>query len=121
MLVTYYPSCVSEPIKYDFYKNPPKSKADLYDWLTSWLELPSPRPMPFVHNKEIFIQELGFCHAFHMHGVFRNVKTNEYVWWVLPSEEAGDFSTFPTIRYPTYDAMLEHVINDYYIQWKLTD
>ena len=106
---------------YDFYKNPPKNKADLREWLVSWLTKPDPEPEPIHINGETFIQELGFSRAFHLHGVFRSLSTNQYVWWVLPSEEAGNLGSFPGDRYPDFETMLTHVIDEYYVRWKLTE
>ena len=101
---------------YDFYKNPPNTKQDLRDYLTSWLQ-PVEDGSPLVIQGETFIQELGFKRAFHFHGVFRSVSTGDYVWWVY---EEQDIEKFPTKRYATYKALLENIIHDYYISWKLT-
>jgi hypothetical protein len=104
---------------YDFYAKPPKTKEDIRDYLTSWLQKPSPEPVPLLeHNGEYFMQELGFTRASHLHGVFRSLSTNEYVWWVF---EEKDFRLFPSTRYPTYDALLNSVIDNYSTQWKLTE
>lgn len=105
---------------YDFYSNPPNSKKELREWLTSWLLPPSPAPEILEYKGEKFIQEFGFRRSHYIHNVYRSLSTNEYIWWVF---EDGDdsFNTFPTIRFPTYEAMLENTINDYYINWKLTD
>ncbi len=103
---------------YDFYANPPQSRKDLRDWLTSWLQKPTPEPVPLLeYNGEQFVQHLGFRRAFHMHCVFRSLSTNEYLWWVF---EEQDFKTFPIKRYPTYESLLEDIINEYYKSWKLT-
>ena len=51
-----------------------------------------------------------------MHCVFRNIDTNEYVWWVFDRNDEFYLDTFPT-----YDSMLEHTINDYYKLWRLVD
>jgi hypothetical protein len=56
-----------------------------------------------------------------MHCVFRNIDTNEYVWWVFDRNDELYLDTFPTIEFPTYDSMLEHTINDYYKLWRLVD
>ncbi len=103
---------------YDFYTNPPNSKQDLREWLTSWLVPPVPYPETIEYNGEKFIQELAFKRAFYIHSVFKNLSTNEYVWWVY--SEDTDVNNFPSTRFSTYEAMLEDVINNYYISWKLT-
>ena len=102
---------------YDLYKNPPKTKQDLRDYLTSWLQTVDD-PSPLVIQGETFIQEKGFRRAFYKHCVFRSLLTNEYVWWV---SEEFDVELFPKKRFSTYETMLENVINDYYIAWKLKD
>ncbi len=100
---------------YDFYKNPPKTKQDLRDYFTTWLEKIDDHAALIV-NGETFVQEFGFRRGFYTHGAFCSLLTHEYVWWVF---EVPDLKTFPTIRFPTYDALLEYVIDDYYTKWKL--
>ena len=100
---------------YDFYKNPPETKQDLQDYLTSWLQNVD-NVTPLILHDETFIQEKGFKRAFHSHCVFRSLATNEYVWWVC---EEYDLERFPIKRFPTYESMLESVINEYYVAWKL--
>ncbi len=104
---------------YDFYGNPPKTKKDLHDWLTSWLEKVDAAPVE--HEGQTYVQEYGFRRGFCMHCVFRNLTTNEYVWWVFPDEQVGKMESFPNARYPSFDDMLKHVIDDYYARWKLTE
>jgi len=101
---------------YDFYGNPPKTKQDIRDYLTSWLQ--NVRCDTLIIQGETFIQEKGFRRAFHTHCVFRNKLTNEYVWWVT---EDFDINFFPKQRFLTYELMLENVINDYYIAWNLKE
>lgn len=105
---------------YDFYGNPPQNRKDLREWLTSWLEKPSDPLKPFTHNGETFIQELGFRRASYYHMVFRNLIANEYVWWVVSDNYEGNMSTFPSTRFASFEELLEKVIDDYYIQWKLS-
>ena len=83
--------------------------------LTSWLQKVDDAT-PLVIRDETFIQEKGFKRAFHSHCVFRSLTTNEYVWWVY---EEYDLEKFPVKRFPTYESMLESVIDEYYVAWKL--
>lgn len=101
---------------YDFYNNPPKSKKEIREWLTDWLEPVSEGVHLFEQNGELFKQELGFRRAFHIHCVCMSLKTGEYAWCVF--EDSG----IPNItkRFTTYEEMLNHVIDDYYVAWKLT-
>jgi hypothetical protein len=100
---------------YDFYANPPNSKKELREWLTSWLVKPSgPEPHIIEHNNEQFIEELGFRRAFYHHSVLRSISTGEYIWLV-----SDDMQAFPSKRFPDFETMLEGVIDDY-MQWKLT-
>jgi hypothetical protein len=101
---------------YDFYAKPPKTKEEIREWLTSWL-VPVPDAQTLNPGGEPFIQELGFRRAFYLHGVFRSLTTGEYTWWVISDEEVGCLDSFPTIRYPSYEAMLDSVVNDYFIRW----
>lgn len=101
---------------YDFYRQPPKTKQDLRDWLSSWLQKPEGAILPLQVRGETYIQELGFRRAFHKHCVFRNLATNEYVWWV---SEDGNLDQFPTKCFPDFESMLNQIIDDYYVSWKL--
>ena len=99
---------------YDFYKNPPQTREAIRDYLTSWLEPTSPQVPPMEIAGEFFIQELGFRRAFYIHSVMRNTITHEYVWWVFPDDAPTDF---PLRRFPTYDALLETVVEEYAVLW----
>lgn len=101
----------------DFYKNPPKTKEDIRDYLTSWLEEVDDKS-PLVIQGESFVQEKGFRRGFYYHCIFRSLLTNEYVWWVF---EKLDLEIFPKKRFATYETLLENVISDYYIAWKLNE
>ncbi len=101
----------------DFYSNPPKTKQDIKEYLTSWLNKVD-NQSPLTINGETFVQEYGFRRAFYNHCVLRNILTNEYIWWVF---EEFDLKSFPKKRFSTYELMLEDVINDYYIGWKLDE
>lgn len=98
---------------YDFYKNPPTTKQMVRDYVNSWLQNVEDAP-PLTIQDETFIQEKGFRRAFHQHCVFRSLSTNEYVWWVY---QDYNVETFPKQRFPTYESMLENVVNDYYTSW----
>ena len=108
--------------KYDFYENPPNSKQELRQWLTTWLqkiqETPPLVTPPLVEvNGETYVQELSFRRGFHEHHVLKNTISQEYVWWVF---EQVNLKEFPTTRYSNYENLLESVIDDYYKSWKLT-
>ncbi len=102
---------------YDFYANPPNTKEELREWLTSWLKDPDTNEYLDV-NGEIFIVEKSFRRAFHNHCVYKSQKTQEFVWWVY--EEKPPLENFPTPRFATLDALSDHVVNDYYVGWGLT-
>ncbi len=103
---------------YDFYVKPPETKEQVRDYLTSWLEdLSGANPIDI--NGEFFLQEKGFRRGFHVHGVFRSLSTNEYIWFVC-----GDFAFekkrfAETKRYPSYEAMLEGAIHETCALWKI--
>ena len=50
-----------------------------------------------------------------------NMNTNMYVWWIFTGSDMRYIDTFPTLRFPTYDSMLEHAIDIYYKRWGLVD
>ncbi len=104
---------------YDFYRNPPQSKADLREWLTDWLVKPEKETTFEVHN-ELFSLELGFTRAGYSHEVIRSKQSGEYIWWVTENCYEVDSRSFPTLRFQTYDALLEHVINYYSREWNLS-
>ena len=101
----------------DFYQNPPNTKQDVRLYLTSWLAKVDDAS-PLEIGDEVFIQELGFRRAFHSHCVFRNISTDEYVWWVF---EEFDLTKFPKTRFATYESLLENVIDEYVVAWKLSE
>ena len=107
---------------YDFYGNPPKTRTDLREWLTTWL-VKKPDQSIFQVNNEKFIEELGFVRAFYIHSLLRNINTNEYVWWVYDKDldKNNQLKTFPKTRYSNYEELLNEVIEAYYTQWRLTE
>jgi hypothetical protein len=102
----------------DFYENPPKTKQDIRDYLTTWLQKTGYEEPDLEVNGEKFIQELSFRRAFHNHFVYRSTSTNEYVWWVV---EDAELIPFPKKRYAKYEELLENVVNDYYVGWGLSE
>lgn len=113
----------SDHEEYDFYGNPPKTKEDLRKWLTCSLKnISADQQLPFEVEEETFVQEKGFRRAFHQHCVIRSLLTNEYLWWVFePVDLHVDWSTFPKKRYATYESLLQNVIDDYYVLWKMDE
>lgn len=101
---------------YDFYKHPPETKQELYEWLTSWLE-PCDEPIPLDMSGELFIPLQGFRRGFSIHTIYKSLVTNQYVWWV---NEDLDVTTFPKERFDTMENLLESVVDNYYKNWKLT-
>ena len=106
---------------YDFYKNPPKTREDIREYLVSWLH--EAECVPFEIEGERFIQELGFVRAFHLHCVLRSEKTNEYLWWVFSrdSSELDKIKSFPMKRFSTYNKLLDFVVEEYYTKWSNTN
>jgi hypothetical protein len=100
---------------YDFYGKPPRTKEEIREYITTWLEKPK-EDVILEHKGERFIAECGFRRAFHVHTIYRSLSTNEYVWWVT---EYGDMSTFPTKHYSSREALIENVVEDYFIRWNL--
>ncbi len=104
---------------YDFYGRPPQSKADLREWLTDWLEKPKKEILIEIKN-EPFLLEFGFTRAGYSHEVFQSKTSGEYIWWVTQNCCDVDSSQFPTKRFPSYETLLDYVIDYYYSAWKLT-
>ena len=108
--------------KYDFYRNPPKNREQIREYLTSWLEELDEKPTLEIEG-ETFIQEKGFRRAYCKHCVFRSLLTNEYVWWVFEPVflQADDISSFPKKRYPTFESLIEGAVEEHYVAWRLTE
>lgn len=104
---------------YDFYANPPRSKEEVREWLQSWLQLVDTVEPPLVIGKESFQQVYGFTRAFHIHCVYRNISTEEYAWWVISRDAPVDTSTFPKQRFKSYEELLDVVVEQYSVKWKL--
>ncbi len=102
---------------YDFYGNPPKTKEQIREYITTWL---APTNDPRVHliNGKSYINELGFKRAFYVHSVFKTVDTNEYCWYVYPCEQET-FEDFPVKKFPNFESLIDNVVDSYYIEWGL--
>lgn len=105
---------------YDFYGKPPKTRADLRAWLTSWL-VKVKAPDTIVLSDGTFIQMLAFVRAGYIHSVFIDVSTDVYVWSVISRDDPLSAKTFPTQRYGSYEELLDGVINEYAIAWNLDE
>lgn len=103
---------------YDFYANPPRTRADIRNYLTTWLK-PVENAATVTYSGESFVQELGFSESSIMHCVFRSLSTNEYIWSV--NGDTGPQSIAPMKRYPTFNALIDGVVEDYYGAWKSKD
>jgi hypothetical protein len=102
----------------DIYATPPQTKEQIREYLTSWLqELKDAKPLDI--QGEFFLQEKGFRRAFCVHGVFRSLSTNEYVWFVCGDFDFSEKRFAQSKRYPTYEGMLEAVIQEYCTLWKI--
>jgi hypothetical protein len=104
---------------YDFYGNPPETKEQIREYITTWLA-PTNDTTTYSIGNEKFICEQGFIRAFYAHSVFRNIDTNEYAWYTYPREQIGEFEDFPEKRYSNFEDLINGTVDDYYVQWKLT-
>ena len=102
---------------YDFYGNPPETKEQIREYITTWLQ-PTNDTRVFNINGTSYVNELGFKRAFSVHSVFKTVDTNEYSWYVCAAED-DTISGFPDKKYPTFDALIDGVVDNYYVMWKL--
>jgi hypothetical protein len=101
---------------YDFYGNHPKTREDIYNYITSWLQDTNDQTI-YKINYQNYMNEKSFRRAFYIHSVFKNLDTNEYVWYVTPDTNVGTFNDFPQVKYETYNSLIENIVNDYYISW----
>jgi len=103
---------------YDFYGKPPKTRADLRAWRTSWL-VKVETPDTIILKDGTFVQTLAFVRAGYIHSVFRHVSADVFIWSVISRDDPLSAQTFPTQRYASYEELLEGVINEYAIAWNL--
>jgi hypothetical protein len=101
---------------YDFYGNPPKTKEQIREYLVTWLVKNENPPIEEFDNHQ-YVQEYGFSRAGYSHCVFKDLKTNEYIWYVLQREQC--IVKLPESRHSVFNTMLESVVENYYKQWKL--
>lgn len=102
--------------KYDFYKKPPKSKKDIREYLTTWLESSSTSVDICIEN-EIWKSVSGFRRGFCVHSVMMNVMTGEYAF-----HAADDFDQFPNMgKSNTYDDLINEVVDKYAILWNIKE
>lgn len=105
---------------YDFYGKPPKTRKELKEWLTTWLQ-PTNDDKEYTIKNEKYMNELSFKRAFNIHSVFRNVTTNEYKWYVVPDTcFVDDFEKFPKKRYSSYESLIDGLVEYYYKFWQLS-
>jgi hypothetical protein len=102
---------------YDFYGNPPKTREDIREYLTSWLQNTNDNKT-YTLKGVTYIIEKSFRRAFNIHSVFKNTDTNRYHWYVF-EDTADTFSDFPQESYDTYESLIENVIEYYYKLWRL--
>jgi hypothetical protein len=103
---------------YDFNTSLPKSREDLKEWLIKCLR-PSNDEKEYTIKDEIYMNEFSFRKSSFIHSVFRNVKTKEYVWYVIPDICVDDFEHFPKKRYASYESLIDSVVEYYYKLSKL--
>ncbi len=105
-----------EMSKYDFYDRFPKTKSDIKEYLTTWIESIEPNGEVSIDN-ESWIIVAGFRRGFCAHNVMVNMTTHEYAF-----HAAEDFDFFPNMgKYATYEDMLEGVANRYAVLWDIDE
>lgn len=101
---------------YDFYNNPPETKEQIREYLTTWL-VKNENPQIEDFDGRQYIQEYGFSRAGYSHCVFKDVKTNEYIWYVIPREEY--IVKLPEERFSNFNRMIDSIVESYYKEWNL--
>ena len=102
---------------YDFYRNPPTTKEDITEYLTTWLQDTNDSRTYTLKGVQ-YIIEKSFRRAFYIHGVFKNIDNNRYYWYVF-EDTADTFSDFPQDSYVSYESLIENVTEYYYELWGL--
>jgi hypothetical protein len=101
----------------DFYKNPPKTKEDIENYLRSWLQ-PIENGKKHLYKGNTWTQKYGFCRAFQIHGVYANDITNEYSFHVDECDWKENLEPNFGV-YDTFDNMILGVSELYFKLWKL--
>lgn len=104
--------------KYDFYANPPSTKADVREYITTWLD-PIIDRTPVDIQGTLFQPISGFRHMDYIHTAYQNQATGAYVWYVA-LDSTTDYAGWPTKSYPTLDELLTDVIEGQCRQWGIS-
>ena len=104
----------------DFYANPPTTRADMIEYLKSWLHpVPDGEQFDCKYNDELFQLTHGFRRAMCIHQAFKHLNTGAYAFHVHPSED-WDGSCEPNMgMYDTFEDMIHGVADRYVVLWKL--
>lgn len=123
--------------RYNFDECVPKTKQDVYNFITTWLEPTSDenKLTKYKINNELWTITHSFTREFYFHCVLKNEKTDEYAFHVWNKDyakliwddnnnlfEFNDLMScyFPNFdRYNSYDEMIEGVVNKYSQMWKI--
>lgn len=104
---------------YDFYANPPSTRAQVQEYYESWFQDVSDVTIFTVQGEEFRVVK-SFVRAFHDHVILQNVKSGAYTFVVFPREEYGTwFNTVQLTQHPTYDKMFNVLVEDTCRRWRI--
>jgi hypothetical protein len=98
---------------YPFYEQPPSSKKDIYDYLTSWLQ-----PVPGTIVSGGYLQTSGFRRAGVYHETLFHPERKVYVFMTVND----DGTEYPmSDECATYEEMILSAVDRYCQLWKISD
>ena len=105
---------------YPFYENPPKTKQDVYDYITTWLQPVPDDSNTIIYDNREWTPIKGFRRASSIHCAYKCLSTGEYMFHV------DEFDWTPTTTpnfgiHKDYDTMIDSVVSRYTKLWKLGD
>ena len=106
---------------YDFFNNPPKTREDIREYITTWLEPCVSKDIYNLKNNESFESVSGFRRAFCIHTLWKNCATEEYAWTFSEKPEEINDESFMNNRVPDYNSAIEWFVEYFYKAWKLVD
>jgi hypothetical protein len=88
----------------------------MHYWLHAWLQ-PITDTIPFKLNNHTYIQLKTFRIAFYIHGVYKNIDTNEYHWYVIENNMININNFLKATRYRSYYELLQDMAIEYSQKW----
>lgn len=103
---------------YDFYGNPPSTRAQVREYYETWFQDVSDSTTILIGGESFQVVK-AFVRAFHIHSVLQNITTGAYAFVAFAREDEEWANTAIIKQYPTYDKMLNALVDDTCKSWKI--